>query len=86
MAPPSRVDDVEPAAADPAPAVSVEQPARPATPHRIDIEIARNEATGLIVTEIVTPGSGEVIVQIPLEQILDRVAHLIEQQQRTNEQ
>ena len=86
MAPPSRVDDAEPSAASATPTVSIDLAPQRVAADGIEVETARNEATGLTVTEIVTSGSGEVIIQIPLERVLDRVAHLIEQQQRTNEQ
>lgn len=83
MAAAPRVPAVEPAAEhDPQPA--------PTTPpaagrDRIDVVTETHEATGATVTSIVSRRTGEVIDQVPPEQVLDLVAFLLEQHRSHNE-
>ncbi|MEX2658104.1 MAG: flagellar protein FlaG [Acidimicrobiales bacterium] len=51
----------------------------------IDIVTDTHEATGATITSIVSTETGEVIHQVPPEQVLDLVAFLLEQHRAHNE-
>lgn len=78
-----RVPAVEPAAEhDPQPA-----PTTPPFAGRdgIDVVTETHEATGATITSIISSETGDVIDQVPPEQVLDLVAFLLEQHRAHNE-